>query len=105
MPGRRHSSSHRLLTKLFLRQFLENDLIAPDADRTQLLAVVGALSVSLTLFISAFMSAGYLGPLVTPGSAAVDSLDDKFFYLALAMIVTALVAASQWDVLALDPRR
>ena len=97
-------SSYALLTRLFLRQFLENDLIAPDADRTQLLAVVGALSVSLTLFISAFMSAGYLGPLTTPGQAAVDSLDDKFFYLSLAMIVTALVAASQWDVLALDPR-
>ena len=103
MPGR-PPSSHRLLTKLFLRQFLENDLIAPDADRTQLLAVVGALSVSLTLFISAFMSAGYLGPFVTPGGAAVDSLVDKFFYLSLAMIVTALVAASQWDVLAIDPR-
>jgi hypothetical protein len=100
----RPRSSYALLTRLFLRQFLENDLIAPDADRTQLLAVVGALSVSLTLFISAFMSAGYLGPLTTPGQAAVDSLDDKFFYLSLAMIVTALVAASQWDVLALDPR-
>src|SRR5688500_1302250 len=103
MPGGR-PSSHRLLTKLFLRQFLENDLIAPDADRTQLLAVVGALSVSVTLFISAMMSARYLGPLVTPGGAAVDALDDKFFYLSLAMIVMALVAASQWDVLALDPR-
>ena len=39
-----------------------------------------------------------------PGQAAVLSLDDKFFYLALAMIVTALVAASQWDALAIDSR-
>ena len=104
MPAARPRSSYALLTRLFLRQFLENDLIAPDADRTQLLAVVGALSVSVTLFISAMMSARYLGPLVTPGGAAVDALDDKFFYLSLAMIVMALVAASQWDVLALDPR-
>lgn len=104
MPAVRPSSSYALLTRLFLRQFLENDLIAPDADRTQLLAVVGALSVSVTLFISAMMSARYLGPLVTPGGAAVDALDDKFFYLSLAMIVSGLVAASQWDVLALDPR-
>ena len=104
MPAVRPRSSYALLTRLFLRQFLENDLIAPDADRTQLLAVVGALSVSVTLFISAMMSARYLGPLVTPGGAAVDALDDKFFYLSLAMIVTGLVAASQWDVLALDPR-
>jgi hypothetical protein len=104
MPAVRPRSSYALLTRLFLRQFLENDLIAPDADRTQLLAVVGALSVSVTLFISAMMSARYLGPLVTPGGAAVDSLVDKFFYLSLAMIVSGLVAASQWDVLALDPR-
>jgi hypothetical protein len=93
-----------LLTKLFLRQFLENDLISPEGDRAQLLAVVGAISLSLTLFVSFFMSAGYLGPLMTPGLASVQSLEDKFFYLALAMIVTALVAASQWDVLAIDPR-
>lgn len=93
-----------LLTKLFLRQFLENDLISPEADRSQLLAVVGAIVVSLTLFISVFMSSGYLGAFLTPGQAAVISLDDKFFYLALAMIVTALVAASQWDALAIDPR-
>ena len=34
----------------------------------------------------------------------MQSLDDKFFYLSLAMVVTALVAASQWDALAIDPR-
>ncbi len=104
MDAARLRPPYALLTKLFLRQFLENDLISPEADRTQLLAVVGALSMSLTLFISAMMSAGYLGPLMTPGLAAVQSLDDKFFYLALAMIATALVAASQWEVLAIDPR-
>lgn len=92
------------LTKLFLRQFLENDLISPDADRTQLLAVVGGMVVSLTLFICAFMSFTYVGAMLTPGQTAVRSLDDKFFYLALAMIGTALVAASQWDAIAVDPR-
>ena len=74
MKAVRPRSSYALLTRLFLRQFLENDLIAPDADRTQLLAVVGALSVSLTLFISAFMSAELPRPATTPGQAAVDSL-------------------------------
>ena len=104
MDAARSRTPFVLLTKHFLRQFLENDLISPDADRSQLLAVVGALAISLTLFISAFMSSGYVGALLTPGQAAILSLDDKFFYLALAMIVTALVAASQWDVLAIDPR-
>lgn len=93
-----------LLTKLFLRQFLENDLIAPEADRTQLLAVVGAIVVSLTLFASVFMSFNYVVAVLTPAQAAVLSLNDKYFYLALAMIVTALAAASQWDALAIDPR-
>jgi hypothetical protein len=93
-----------LLTRHFLRQFLENDLISPEADRTQLLAVVGALVISMTLFISAFMTSIYIGAFLTPGEAAIRSLDDKYFYLALAMIVTALVAASQWDVLAIDSR-
>ena len=71
MDAARLRTPYVLLTRLFLRQFLENDLISPEADRTQLLAVVGALVMSLTLFISAFMSAGYLGPLMTPGQAAV----------------------------------
>jgi hypothetical protein len=93
-----------LLTKQFLRQFLENDLISPEADRTQLLAVVGALAVSLTLFISMFMSAKFIGAFLTPGQAAVLTLDDKFFYLSLAMLVTALMAAVQWDALTIDPR-
>jgi hypothetical protein len=95
---------HGLLTTHFLRQFLENDLISPESDRSQLLAVVGAVMLSLTLFMSAIMSSRYLGPFLTPGVIAVMSLDDKFFYLALAMIATALVAASQWDALAIDVR-
>jgi hypothetical protein len=95
---------YALLARQFLRQFLENDLISPDADRTQLLAVVGSLAVSLTMFISMFMSAKFIGAFLTPGQAAVLSLNDKFFYLSLAMLATALMAAMQWDALTVDPR-
>lgn len=95
---------YALLTRQFLRQFLENDLISPDADRSQLLAVVGSLVVSLTLFISVFMSSKYIGGYLTPGQAAVLSLNDKFFYLSLAMLAMALLAAAQWDALAIDTR-
>ena len=69
-----------LLTKLFLRQFLENDLLSPDGDRSQLLAIVGASVISLTLFISMFTSAGYAMSIMMPGEAAVLTLSDKFFY-------------------------
>jgi len=101
---RRPASAYALLTRLFLRQFLENDLVSPDADRSQTLAVVGSTVISLTLFISMFMSAPYAMSAYVPGQAAVLTLNDKFFYISLAMLVTALVAAAQWDALALDPR-
>ncbi len=104
MAAARRRTPYAVLTRIFLRQFLENDLISPEADRSQLLAVVGAIAVCLTLFISVFMSSGYLGAFLSPGQAAVVSLDDKIFYVSLAMIVMALVAASQWDALVIDPR-
>jgi hypothetical protein len=104
MDAVRDRTPYRLLTRLFLRQFLENDLISPDADRSQLLAVVGAGVVSLTLFASVMMSFNYVIVPPTPGRAAVLALDDRFFYVALAMLVTALVAVSQWDALAVGIR-
>lgn len=104
MAADRRNTPYRLLTRHFLRQFLENDLISPDADRTQLLAVVGAMALCLTLFISFFLTAYYAMVILMPGQLAVLSLDDKFFYLSLGMIATALLAASQWDNLAIDPR-
>ena len=104
MAAARQPTPYLLLTKHFLRQFLENDLISPEGDRSQLLAVVGAMVLSLTLFASVFLSANYVTVSLMPGQLAVLSLDDKFFYLALGMIVTALLAASQWDALAIDPR-
>lgn len=100
----RGTSAYVLLTKLFLRQFLENDLVNPDGDRSQMLAIVGASVISLTLFIGMFMSSGYAMQISMPGQAAILTLSDKFFYCALAMLVPALVAASQWDALALDQR-
>jgi hypothetical protein len=101
---RRLPSAYFLLTKLFLRQFLENDLVNPDGDRSQMLAIVGASVISLTLFIGMFMSAGYAMQISMPGQAAILTLSDKFFYCALAMLIPALVAASNWDALALDQR-
>ncbi len=102
MAARR--TPYLLLTRLFLRQFLENDLMSPDGDRSQMLAVLGASVISLTLFISMFMSAQYAMTILVPAHAAVLTLNDKFFYVSLAMLVTALTAAAQWDALSLDHR-
>ena len=78
--------------------------MSPDGDRSQMLAIVGASVISLTLFISMFTSAGYAMSIMMPGEAAVLTLSDKFLYISLAMLVTALVAAAQWDALAIDYR-
>src|SRR5688572_3093909 len=78
--------------------------MSPDSDRSQMLAVLGASVVSLTLFISMFMSAQYAMTILMPAHAAVLTLNDKFFYISLAMLVTALTAAAQWDALAIDQR-
>ncbi len=104
MDPARMRRSQSLLTLHFLRGFLENDLISPEADRSQLVAVVGAMLVSFTLFASVFQSFDYVIATLTPGQAAVFSLDDKAFYLGLATIVTALVATAQWDALSVSPR-
>lgn len=104
MPSGRSRTPHAVLTRHFLRTFLENDLISPDADRAQMLAVVGGGIVTLTLFMSLFSSFRYVGIPMTPGEAALSAFDDRFSYLALSMIITALVAASQWDSLTVDPR-
>src|SRR5215212_1052050 len=96
---------HGILTRHFLRRFLENDLISPEADRSHLLAVVGAGLFSTTIFITVMMSCfKYVVGFYTPGQAAVASLDDKFFYIALSMIMVALLAVAQWDALVVDAR-
>ena len=96
---------HGILTRHFLRRFLENDLISPEADRAHLLAVVGAGLFSTTIFITMMMSClKYVVGFYTPGQAAVASLDDKFFYIALSMITVALLAVAQWDALVVDAR-
>jgi hypothetical protein len=101
----RTGSTHAILTRHFLRRFLENDLIAPDADRSHLLAVIGASLFSTTIFITMVMSClKYVVGYYTPGQAAIASLDDKFFYISVSMVVVALLAVAQWDALAVDKR-
>lgn len=93
-----------MLTRHFLRRFLENDLISPEADRSQLLAVVGAALFSVTLLISLFMSFAYIGLPRTPSQLALAALNDRYFYISLSMVVSALLAVAQWDSLVVDVR-
>ncbi len=101
MPAR---TIHATLTRHFLRRFLENDLISPEADRSQLLAVVGAALFSTTLMAALFMSFPYLANGWTPSGLAIAALNDRHFYIALSMTVSALLAVAQWDSLVVDVR-
>ena len=98
------TSIHSTLTRHFLRRFLENDLISPEADRAQLLATVGAALFSVTMMMTLFMSFGYVSVGWTPSGLALAALNDRHFYIALSMTVSALLAVTQWDSLVVDLR-
>ena len=95
----------RLLTRLFLRRFLENDLISPDADRLEVLSQTCAAIITSGVFVTILLSLGYLSsPFPMPRRTAVQMLRVQFLYATWSMIVMALIAVSEWDALALDSR-
>lgn len=95
----------RHLTHLFLRRFVENDLISPDADRVQVLSQTAAAIITGGLFVTILLSMGYLTrPYPMPSRTAVQMIRVQFLYVTWSMTVMALVAVSVWDALALDSR-
>jgi hypothetical protein len=95
----------RLLTRHFLQRFLENDLVSPDSDRHDVLALVFSVLLASTLFITVALSLKFMFmPLQSPGRTAILAVDDRMFFLTCSMIVMALVAVASWDALSLDPR-
>ena len=95
----------RLLTQHFLQRFLENDLLAPDADHHEGIALVCGGLLTLGLFLSVFSSLKFVFmPFQSPGRTAVLAVGDRLIFVTLAMIVLAFVAVATWDALSLDPR-
>jgi len=95
----------RLLTQHFLQRFLENDLLSPDADRHDAMAMVCGGLLTLGLFLSVAISMKFLFmPLQSPGRTALLAMQDRLVFIAISMIVMALVAVLTWDALSLDPR-
>lgn len=95
---------HNRLTRHFLRRFVDNDLISPDADRHGVLAVAGAALISSSLFLTIALCFKYLFGIELPGPAALWALNDRFLYIAVSMVVTALATLAVWDALGLDAR-
>lgn len=95
----------RLLTAHFLRRLIDDDLVSPNADRHESLSMIGAMLVSLGLFVSVLVSMKYLfNPYLTPGIASLSALFDHFLYTSAAMTATALLTLLVWDGLAVDAR-
>ena len=99
------SSALRLLTRHFLRRFLDNDLISPNADRHETLTVGATMLISIGLFVSVLIASKYvMNPFPTPVHMALGGMQDRFLFVAVSMVSMALVAAAQWDALSIDAR-
>jgi hypothetical protein len=95
----------RLLTRLFVRRLLDNDVISPHADRHDSLGVLYAVIVSLAVFVTFFVSTPYLAAYIQlPGQTALSALPDRFLFIAASLAVSALAALLVWDALGLEPR-
>ena len=94
----------RLLTRHFVRRFVDNDLLSAHDDRHENLGLAVSALVTVSLFTSALLVTKYILAPGTAGQVAVTTLEDRFFLIALAMIVMALATVAQWDVLSLDAR-
>jgi hypothetical protein len=102
---RKSPMRERLLTQHFLQRFLENDLLSPDADRHDSIAMICGGLLTLGLFLSVFISLKFLFmPFQSPGRTAALAVGDRLLFVTLAMIVLAFVAVATWDALSLDPR-
>jgi hypothetical protein len=95
----------RLLTRLFVRRLLDNDLISPHADRHDSLGVVYAVVLSLAVFVTFFVATPYLSAyILLPGPTALSALPDRFLFIAASLAVSAVAALLVWDALGLEPR-
>ena len=98
-------TARRLLRNHFLRRCLDNDLISPDADRHEVLVLLATALAVPGLFITVVLvGSKYVIGIPTPALTSVAALDDKFLHITASMLVMALMAAVQWDALALDER-
>ena len=95
----------RLMTRLFVRRLIDNDLISVHSDRHDSLALAYAVVLSLGVFVTFFLSIPYLAALVQlPGQAALSALSDRFLFIAASILISALAALMAWDTLALEAR-
>jgi hypothetical protein len=94
----------RLLTAHFFRRFIDNDLVSPEGDGHENVAILFAFLIVVGMFVSMGLVLSYINPYVSPSQRLLVALDDKFLGLGCSMILVALATVLQWDALALDDR-
>jgi hypothetical protein len=97
-------SRFAILTRHFLRRFLDNDLISPSGDaHIGLSHVLAAFIVSSLLVVTRVMLR-YSQFRLTWAQAADLTFDDAVAYASLAMILLGMIATLTWDAFYLDSR-
>jgi hypothetical protein len=98
------SSRFALLTRHFLRRYLDNDLISPSGDaHIGLSHVIAAFVVSSLLVVTRVMLK-YSQFRLTWAEVADLTFDDATVYASLAMILFGMAATISWDAFYLDSR-
>jgi hypothetical protein len=97
-------SRFALLTRHFLRRFLDNDLISPSGDaHIGLSCIIAAFVVSSLLVVTRVMLK-YSQFRLTFAQVADLTFDDAAVYASLAMILFGMAATIAWDAFFLDSR-
>jgi hypothetical protein len=99
------SRPFRLLTRHFVRRLIDNDLISPHADRHESLALICGLVASAPVFLTFFITIGYLTSFIQiPGPTAMAAVSDRFLYISASMAISAVATLLVWEALGLEPR-
>lgn len=100
----RPDGQRRVLTRHFFRQFVDNDLLSPDADQHQGLALTIAFLLLPGLLVPTVKLFAYAYPYATSAQRDAYSWGDKCLFVLLSMIVTAGVGVLNWDALTISRR-
>jgi hypothetical protein len=95
---------HRLLTRHFLRGFLENDLVSPDQGLQATLAPIVAAIAAPSLMLPLIWSFAYGWPYRRVEQFQALVLRHEIVLVMYPMVIVALVAVLQWDSLYPDRR-
>jgi len=98
------SGQTKLLAHHFFGRFLYNDLLSPNGESQANVAfVLAGLAVS-SVWMVGLLFFTYSSPFIPPSERLLMALSHKYQFIAISMVLMALVTTLQWDALGLDAR-